>query len=147
MVRPDYRFRRTIVLPEIPPYCEAALYHPLVDDPSEVHCTIAYGERFPKSGLHIMQCPTIHEVETLTGLAPPVWRSCSFGWQRRCGKAIPLVTAHSDQLDVAIRRSGSCLSASDPPVISAEILSWLSPFSAANTPPPDFWSKATSISR
>ena len=40
----------------------------LLLNPDDVHPTLAYGQSAPSQGLHIMETPTDHGVETLTGL-------------------------------------------------------------------------------
>jgi len=62
-------FGGTVVVPENSPLLQS---EPFVDGllarGSQPGATIAYGERFIKPGFHIMQTPTDHPVETLTGL-------------------------------------------------------------------------------
>jgi altronate dehydratase len=60
-------FGGTVVIPEnggLPDNGLAAL----LEMDSTLQPTLGYGERCMKPGLHIMQCPTDHSVETLTGL-------------------------------------------------------------------------------
>src|SRR6267143_85887 len=68
------RFGGTVVVPENSPllhtdaFLAALVGRDVPIAPPSVHATIAYGERFLKPGFHIMQTPTDHPVETLTGL-------------------------------------------------------------------------------
>lgn len=59
----------TVVVPETASLLTSAAY---LDDvlatPSPVAASLAYGQATPASGLHIMEAPTDHWVETLTGL-------------------------------------------------------------------------------
>ena len=62
-------FGGTVVVPENSHLLQTkAFVGALLADRSQPHATIAYGERFLKPGLHVMQTPTDHPVETLTGL-------------------------------------------------------------------------------
>ncbi|HMC26569.1 MAG TPA: altronate hydrolase, partial [Verrucomicrobiae bacterium] len=62
-------FGGTVVVPENSPLLQSkAFVTSLLPNGSQPRATIAYGERFVKPGVHIMQTPTDHPVETLTGL-------------------------------------------------------------------------------
>jgi len=62
-------FGGTVVVPENSPLLQSKAFTAvLLPDGPQARATIAYGERFIKPGFHIMQTPTDHPVETLTGL-------------------------------------------------------------------------------
>src|SRR6267143_3786394 len=120
------RFGGTVVVPENSPllhtdaFLAALVGRDVPIAPPSVHATIAYGERFLKPGFHIMQTPTDHPVETLTGLgatgvevmlvciAKAVWQSHPM---------VPLIQASgaelSQDLDLVLSSKGANRAASD----------------------------------
>jgi len=63
------RLGGTVVIPENSPLLTNPLFlEPLLGGVSLPPASLEYGERFSKPGFHVMQSPTAHAVETLTGL-------------------------------------------------------------------------------
>lgn len=59
----------TVVVPENTGLLSTPAYRENVLNTSEFHPSLAYGEHARKNGFHIMEAPTEHWVETVTGLA------------------------------------------------------------------------------
>jgi altronate dehydratase len=112
----------TVVVPENSPLLQNALFVTALLG-SGSHPTLGYGERFLKPGFHVMQSPTDHVVETLTGLGATgveVMLTCiaKAVWQSH--PMVPLIqvggTAVSDDLDLVVAPAG-------PKQAAAELLS------------------------
>ncbi|RMF85784.1 MAG: altronate hydrolase, partial [Nitrospinota bacterium] len=58
----------SVVVPENAPFLRSSLYVRTVLAEEKVYPTLAYGESLREPGLHIMETPTDHTMETLTGL-------------------------------------------------------------------------------
>ncbi|MBM3836009.1 MAG: altronate dehydratase [Verrucomicrobia bacterium] len=68
MVRAIVTEGGTVVIPQNSCLLRASAFVDAVVGASSLEATLGYGERFGKPGFHIMEAPTGHHVETLTGL-------------------------------------------------------------------------------
>ncbi|MCM3713864.1 UxaA family hydrolase [Alkalihalobacillus oceani] len=58
-----------VVLPDNSQLLETEAYHKQVFTSADIEPSLSYGEHARKNGFHIMEAPTTHWVETITGLA------------------------------------------------------------------------------
>ncbi len=124
MIQRVISFGGTVVLPETSSLLRnRAFTGAIFDDPSQAHSTLAYGQHLLKPGFHVMQCPTTHEVETLTGLGATgvevmlIWVAKAL-WQSH--PMVPLLQVSSSRLSNDL---DLVFSESDPRAISDEMLS------------------------
>ncbi len=89
----------TVVVPERAGVLSSAVYLEAVLGGHRVENTLAYGQAAAKSGLHVMEAPTDHWVETATGLGATgveVMLAHVAGHPLQAHRMIPLVQASSD---------------------------------------------------
>jgi hypothetical protein len=59
----------TVVVPSSGPLARSAAFRDqLLQHPEDWHPTLAYGQPFERAGIHVMEAPTTHATETITGL-------------------------------------------------------------------------------
>jgi hypothetical protein len=91
----------TVVIPERAAVLSSPVYRKAVLGDRSVEKTLAYGQAVPvgKSGLHVMEAPTDHWVETATGLGATgieVMLAHVAGHPLQAHRMIPLLQASSD---------------------------------------------------
>jgi altronate dehydratase len=111
----------TVVVPERATILSSQVYLEAVLGDRSVENTLAYGQAVPsgKPGLHVMEAPTDHWVETATGLGATgveVMLAHVAGHPLQAHRMIPLVQAssdpetlekHADDLDVILQKDAS----------------------------------------
>ena len=105
----------TVVVPETAAMLESSVFLETVLGDHPVENTLAYGQTFQKPGLHVMEAPTEHWVETVTGLGATgveVMLAHVSGHPLQAHRMIPLVQTssdpqtlrrHDEDLDVALQ--------------------------------------------
>ena len=89
----------TVVVPERAAFLSSPAYLEAVLGDRPVQNTLAYGQAATKSGLHVMEAPTDHWVETATGLGATgveVMLAHVVGHPLQAHRMIPLLQASSD---------------------------------------------------
>jgi altronate dehydratase len=89
----------TVVVPERSAMLSSPVYLETVLGDTSVHNTLAYGQAATKPGLHIMEAPTDHWVETATGLGATgveIMLAHVVGRPLQAHRMIPLLQASSD---------------------------------------------------
>jgi altronate dehydratase len=104
----------TVVVPENSPLLNTSAFKALFANGIIPPATLAYGEKFLKNGFHIMQAPTNHAVETVTGLGATGVEVILICVSRVSWQSHPLVPvlqvsteASSDDLDVIVEKGGA----------------------------------------
>ncbi len=93
------RYGGTVVVPERSSVLSASAYLQAVLGDHPVENTLAYGEAATKPGLHVMEAPTDHWVETATGLGATgveVMLAHVAGHPLQAHRMIPLIQVSSD---------------------------------------------------
>ena len=78
----------------------SAFRHTLLLNPDDVHASLAYGQSAPSLGLHIMETPTDHSVETMTGFGATgveIILSHQQGLLLQAHPMIPILQASADK--------------------------------------------------
>ena len=116
----------TVVVPERAAILSSPAYLEAVLGDSSVHNTIAYGQTATKPGLHVMEAPTDHWVETATGLGATgveVMLAHVAAHPLQAHRMIPLLQASSDPGTLAKHREDlDVLLEGDPSSWTEEIL-------------------------
>ena len=89
----------TVVVPERAAFLSSPVYLEAVLGDQSVENTLAYGQAATKPGLHVMEAPTDHWIETATGLGATgveVMLAHVAGHPLQAHRMIPLVQASSD---------------------------------------------------
>jgi altronate dehydratase len=135
------RYGGTVIVPENSALLNTSAFTAILADNVTPHPTLAYGERFLKSGFHIMQAPTNHAVETLTGLGATgveVILVCvsKIPWQSH--PLIPVLQvsteASSDDLDVIVEKGAADSKTSATAVASCLLNSVIAVLTRGYTP-------------
>ncbi len=104
----------TVVVPETAAVLGSGAYLDAVLGEHSVRNTLSYGQAFQRPGLHVMEAPTDHWVETATGLGATgveIMLAHVSGRPLQAHRMIPLIQAssdpetirnHTDDLDVAL---------------------------------------------
>ena len=90
----------TVILPQNDRLLLAPEFASAVLDEAGFRATLAYGQQPPRTGLHVMETPTAHPVETLTGLGAcgvEVMVAYVEGMARQAHPMIPLLQITADQ--------------------------------------------------
>ena len=58
----------TVILPQNASLLSSDVFRDSLIDQASIEATLGYGQRAEGTGLHVMDCPTLHAAETLTGL-------------------------------------------------------------------------------